>query len=338
MNSISPADTAAALVAPGKGILAADESNRTIGDRFAALGVENTERNRRDYREMLFSSVGVEDCISGVILYDETLRQRASDGVPIVDLLLQRGVLPGIKVDTGAQPLAGAPGEMVTEGLDGLRDRLAEYRELGAWFTKWRAVINIGDGLPSDYCVEANAHALARYAALAQEAGLTPIVEPEVMLDGCHDVDRCGEVTEFALRRVYDALLDHRVALEGTLLKPNMVVSGRYATERADAREVAEKTVACLMNAVPASVPGIVFLSGGQSDEDSTRNLNSIAVRGREAGAPWELSFSFARGLPSAPLKVWAGGSANVPEAQRTFRKRLRLTVAARRGEYAPDD
>ena len=333
MTDQSLVGTAEALVAPGKGILAADESTRTIGGRFAQLGVENTEDNRRDYREMLFKSAGVADFISGVILYDETLRQCSADGTSIVEILSQRGILPGIKVDTGAQPLAGAPGEMVTEGLDGLRDRLAEYRELGARFTKWRAVINIGPSIPSDYCVEVNAHALARYAALAQEAGLVPIVEPEVMLNGDHSIDRCGEVTEYALRRVYDQLLEQRVILEGTLLKPNMVVSGRDAPTRAPSQEVAEKTVECLMRAVPAAVPGVMFLSGGQGDEEATCNLNSIVLKGREVGAPWELSFSFARGLQSAPMKVWAGNGANADDAQGTFQKRVRLTAAARRGE-----
>ena len=337
MTDLSLVGTAKALVAPGKGILAADESTRTIGGRFARLGVENTEDNRRDYREMLFKSAGVADFISGIILYDETLRQCGADGTSIVEILSQRGILPGIKVDTGAQPLAGAPGEMVTAGLDGLRDRLAEYRELGARFTKWRAVINIGPSIPSDYCVEVNAHALARYAALAQEAGLVPIVEPEVMLDGDHSIDRCGEVTEYALRRVYDYLLEQRVILEGTLLKPNMVVSGRDAPTRAPSQEVAEKTVECLMRAVPAAVPGVMFLSGGQGDEEATCNLNSIVLKGREVGAPWELSFSFARGLQSAPMKVWAGNGANADDAQGTFQKRVRLTAAARRGELTAD-
>ena len=333
MTNHSLVQTAWALVAPGKGILAADESTRTIGSRFAQLGVENTELNRRDYREMLFTSACVSDYISGVILYDETLRQCGADGTSIVEILSRRGSLPGIKVDTGAQPLAGAPGEMITEGLDGLRDRLAEYRKLGAHFTKWRAVINVGPSMPSDSCIEANAHALARYAALAQEAGLVPIVEPEVMIDGDHSIARCREVTEFALRRVYDQLLGQRVMLEGTLLKPNMVVPGRDAATRATPKEVAEQTVECLMRTVPAAVPGIMFLSGGQGDEEATCNLNAIVLRGREVGAPWELSFSFARGLQSAPLKVWAGNNSNAADARKTFQTRARLTAAARRGE-----
>ena len=341
MTANSLAETASALVAPGKGILAADESNRTIGSRFAALGVESTERSRRDYREMLFRTWGVEAYISGVILYDETLRQDASDGQAIVDLLTGRGIMPGIKVDTGANPLAAAPGEMVTEGLDGLRDRLSEYAEIGARFTKWRAVINIGDGgdggdgLPSDYCIAANAHALARYAALAQEAGLVPIVEPEVMMDGAHSIDRCAEVTELALRRMYDDMLTHRVALEGTLLKANMIVSGKDADDRAQPDEVAERTLDVLMRTVPAAAPGVVFLSGGQGDEEATANLNAIVLRGREVGAPWELSFSFARGLQSAAMQKWSGNAANAEDAQSIFHTRATLTAAARRGEYA---
>ena len=338
MTANTLSDTASALVAPGKGILAADESNRTIGGRFAALGVESDERSRRDYREMLFRTSGVDAYISGVILYDETLRQNTSDGQPIVDLLTGRGIMPGIKVDTGANPLAAAPGEMVTEGLDGLRDRLSEYAEIGARFTKWRAVINIGangdDILPSDYCIAANAHALARYAALAQEAGLVPIVEPEVMMDGAHSIETCAAVTELTLRRMYDDLLIHRVDLAGTLLKANMVVSGKDADDRAEPREVAERTLDVLMRTVPASVPGVVFLSGGQGDEEATANLNAIVLRGREVGAPWELSFSFARGLQSAAMQKWAGDAANAEDAQAIFHTRATRTAAARRGEY----
>ncbi len=336
MNARSLVDTAKALVAPGKGILAADESTRTIGSRFDSIGVENTETNRRDYREMLFRTPGVDQFISGVILYDETLRQNCADGGSMVDLLTGRGIMPGVKVDNGAQQLAGAPGELITEGLDGLRDRLREYRDLGARFTKWRAVIAIGRDIPSEYCIEVNAHALARYAALAQEAGLVPIIEPEVMLDGDHSIDRCGEVTEATLREVYAQLARHRALLEGTLLKANMVVSGRDATERADSCEVAEKTVDCLMRSVPAAAAGVVFLSGGQSDEESTANLNAICKRGNERGAPWELSFSFARGLQSAPMSAWAGSAANAAAAQEIFHTRAVLTSAARCGKYTP--
>lgn len=327
--------TARALAAPGKGILAADESTRTIGSRFAQLGIENTERNRRDYREMLFTTVGIDNFISGVILYDETLRQNGATGTSIVEMLSRRGVMPGIKVDTGAHQLAAAHRELVTEGLDGLRARMNEYRVLGARFTKWRAVINVGPTIPSEYCLEVNAHALARYAALAQEAGLVPIVEPEVMMDGSHNIDRCQEVTESILRLVYDRLLEQRVLLEGTLLKSNMVVSGRDATFRAGPHEVAKKTLEALMRTVPAAVPGIMFLSGGQGDEEATKNLNAIVLAGKEAGAPWELSFSFARGLQSAPLKVWAENPANFSDAQATFQTRVHLTAAARRGELA---
>ncbi len=335
MDHRSLAGIANALVAPGKGILAADESTRTIGSRFAALRIENTEENRRDYRVMLFTTDRIEDYISGVILYDETLRQNDADGTPIVELLSERGIASGIKVDSGAEPLAGAPGEVVTEGLDGLRQRLSEYRDIGARFAKWRAVIAIdGVDIPSQYCIDTNAHALARYAALAQEAGLVPIVEPEVMLDGVHDIDRCGEVTEIALRAVFEQLCEQRIALDATLLKASMVVSGRDTADRAGANEVALKTVERLSRVVPAELPGIAFLSGGQSDEESTANLNAIVLRGRKVGAPWELSFSFARGLQSAPLAVWAGCDANIEDAQRAFQNRLFLTGAARRGEY----
>ena len=323
-------NTANALVAPGKGILAADESTGTIGARFAALGVENAENNRRDYREMLLSAEGASKFISGVILYDETLRQNCSDGTPMVELLEERGIIPGIKVDTRTHPLAGASGEVVTEGLDGLRSRMAEYYEIGARFAKWRAVIAIGPHLPSSYCIEVNAHALARYAALAQEAGLVPIVEPEALMDGDHDIDRCYKVTQDTLREVYSQLASQRVMLEGTLLKSNMVLSGKDSSNRAGANEVAAKTVDCLMRNVPAAVPGITFLSGGQSGEEATDNLRAINIRGKEVGAPWELSFSFARALQSEPLQVWAAdGGATLP-AQKAFNRRVSLTAAAR--------
>ena len=329
-NSQSLVKTAKALVAPGKGILAADESTGTIGARFAALGVENVERKRRDYREMLVSTEGASKFISGVILYDETLRQNCSDGTPMVKLLEERGIIPGIKVDTRTHPLAGAPGEVVTEGLDGLRSRMAEYYEIGARFAKWRAVIAIGPHLPSSYCIEVNAHALGRYAALAQEAGLVPIVEPEVLMDGDHDIDRCYEVTQGTLREVYSQLASQRVILEGTLLKCNMVLSGKDASNRAGPDEVAVRTVNCLMRNVPAAVPGITFLSGGQSGEEATNNLRAINIRGKEMGTPWELSFSFARALQSEPLQVWAAnGGATLP-AQKAFYHRASLTAAAR--------
>ncbi len=329
-KSQSLVKTASALVAPGKGILAADESTRTIGSRFEALGVENVERNRRDYREMLVSTEGASEFISGVILYDETLRQNCSDGAPIVELLNERGIIPGIKVDTSTHPLAGAPGEVVTEGLDGLRSRMEEYYEIGARFAKWRAVIAIGPHLPSSYCIEVNAHALARYAALAQEAGLVPIVEPEALMDGDHDISRCYGVTQEALREVYSQLAAQRVILEGTLLKTNMVLSGKAAANRAGPDEVAEQTVACLMRNVPAAVPGIAFLSGGQGDDEATDNLRAINVRGKEVGAPWELSFSYGRALQSAPLQIWAAAKRAIRPAQNAFYRRASLTAAAR--------
>ncbi|HXH23261.1 MAG TPA: class I fructose-bisphosphate aldolase [Dehalococcoidia bacterium] len=329
--------TARALVAPGKGILAADESSGTIKRRFDAIGVESTAESRRDYRELLFRTPGVSEFISGVILYDETIRQQAADGTPLVSLLEGQGIIPGIKVDTGTRPLAFAPGEVVTEGLDGLRERFAEYRALGARFSKWRAVITIGQGMPTDYCIQVNAHALARYAALSQEAGIVPIVEPEVLMDGDHSIDRCFEVTRATLREVFWELGRQRVALEGMLLKPNMVLSGAAAPERAPPEEVARRTIACFKEVVPAAVPGIVFLSGGQSDEEATVNLDAINRHAAEVGAPWELSFSYGRGLQAAPQKAWAGKRENVEAAQRAFYHRAKVTAAARQGRYTPE-
>ena len=332
------AATAQALVAEGKGILAADESNPTIKRRFESIGAESTEENRRDWRQTLFTTPGIGDYVSGVILFDETIRQQASDGRRLVEVLAEAGVIPGIKVDTGAKDLAGAPGEKVTEGLDGLRDRANEYRELGARFTKWRAVIAIGDGIPSDYCLDVNAHALARFAALSQEAGLVPIVEPEVLMDGEHDIDACYAATEAVLHRTYAALALQRVALEGTLLKPNMVLSGKDTANRVDAAEVARRTVGCFRGAVPESVPGCVFLSGGQSDAEATLNLDAINRLAAAEGAPWQLSFSYGRGLQAAPLQAWGGDPANVPAAQAALIHRARLTSAARRGAYSPEN
>ncbi len=326
---------ARALVAPGKGILAADESSGTIKRRFDAIGVESTEANRRDYRELLFRTKGVREFISGVILYDETIRQNAADGTPLVKVLVDQGIIPGIKVDLGARPLAGSGGELVSEGLDGLRERFAEYAQLGAKFSKWRAVITIGPGVPSDYCIEVNAHALARYAALSQEAGIVPIVEPEVLIDGGHSIERCLEVTRATLREVFHQLGRQRVDLEGMLLKPNMVLSGKDAPDRAPAQEVARRTVACFKEAVPAAAPGVVFLSGGQSDEEATVNLDTINRHAAEVGAPWELSFSYGRGLQAAPQKVWAGRPENVAAAQRAFYHRAKVTSAARQGKYS---
>ena len=327
--------TAQALVAPGKGILAVDESTPTIKKRFAAIDVESTEENRRSYREILFTTPGAGEFISGVILFDETLRQSAADGRSFVEVLRDQGIIPGIKVDTGAKPLAGAPGETVTEGLDGLRDRLAEYYELGARFTKWRAVIAIGAHLPSATCIHANAEALARFAALSQEAGLVPIVEPEVLMDGDHSIERCAKVTETTLRTVFDALHLHRVSLEGMLLKPNMVLPGRDHDPQSSVEEVAEASVRTLRRAVPAAVPGIVFLSGGQADEEATAHLN--AMNAMAASLPWQLSFSYGRALQAPPLKAWSGKAENADAAKDALYRRAQLNGAARFGRYSPD-
>jgi fructose-bisphosphate aldolase, class I len=328
------AKTAKELVAPGKGILAADESSPTIKKRFDSIGVESTEENRRAYRDLLFTTEGAEEFISGVILYDETIRQSSADGTPFAQLLAARGIIPGIKVDKGAKPLALASEEKVTEGLDGLRDRLQEYRGLGARFTKWRAVISIGDGIPSDYCLWTNAHALARYAALSQEAGLVPIVEPEVLMDGDHDIERSYSVTSRTLQAVFTELYDQRVAREGMLLKPNMVLSGYDCPEQANVRTSAEMTIKCLNNTVPAAVPGIVFLSGGQSDEAATGHLSAMNALGPH---PWELSFSYGRALQAPALKAWGGDAANAEQAQRAFHFRARLNSAARFGSYSEE-
>jgi fructose-bisphosphate aldolase class I len=327
-------EIARALVAPGKGILAADESDGTIKKRFDSIGVESTEENRRAYRELLFTTPGIQEFISGVILFDETIRQSASDGTPFPELLKSRGIIPGIKVDKGAKPLAGAEGETVTEGLDGLRKRLEEYYELGARFTKWRAVISIGDGIPSDYCIWANAHALARFAALSQEAGMVPIVEPEVLMDGGHSIDESYRVTDRMLQALYTELFDQRVMREGSLLKTNMVVSGYDSPEQADVDTVAEMTIKCLKNTCPAAVPGVVFLSGGMSDEDATARLNAMNQRGPH---PWELSFSYGRALQAPALKAWGGDQSKVEEAQKAFYRRAKFNGAARSGSYAPE-
>jgi fructose-bisphosphate aldolase class I len=324
-------ETATALVAPGKGILAADESSGTIKKRFDSIQVDSTEDRRRAYRELLFTTEGAAEFISGVILYDETLRQRAADGTPLPEVLSRQGVVPGIKVDKGTTGLAGFEGEKITEGLDGLAKRLAEYRDLGARFTKWRAVITIGDDLPSLTCIQANAEALGRFAALSQEAGLVPIVEPEVLMDGDHPIERCDRVTRDTLAETFQALRRHRVRFDGMLLKPNMVLSGGDCPAQAGVEEVARATVDALGDTVPASVPGIVFLSGGQSDEAATAHLDAM---NRLGGVPWQLSFSYGRALQAPALQAWKGEAANGPAAQRAFLHRARLNGAARSGSW----
>ncbi|MBV6728270.1 fructose-bisphosphate aldolase class I [Nocardioides daeguensis] len=327
-------DTALALVSRGRGVLAADESTPTMAKRLAAVGLESTEPRRRSYREMLFATDGLGEHVSGVILFDETARQRDQEETPFPELLRRRGIVPGIKVDGGIRPLAGFPGEVATQGLDGLRERLEEYAALGLRFAKWRAVIRIADTLPSAGCVEANAHELARYAALSQEAGLTPIVEPEVLMDGAHDLDTCAEVTERVLREVYQQLGRQRVVLEATLLKPNMVLPGSESDSRVTDQQIAHATIAVLRRTVPAAVPGILFLSGGQSDVEATARLDAL---NRLAPQPWELSFSFGRALQAPVLKAWGGQEANRAEAQAALLRRARLNGAARSGEYTAD-
>jgi fructose-bisphosphate aldolase, class I len=326
--------TARALVAEGKGILAADESTRTIKKRFDSVGTESTEENRRAYRDLFFTTEGAEEYISGVILYDETIRQSSADGTPFPQLLESKGVVPGIKVDLGAKPLALAADETITEGLDGLRERLEEYRGLGARFAKWRATYSIAADKPSDYCVWTNAHALARYAALCQEADIVPIVEPEVLQDGEHSLEESSKATGRVLQAVFTELHDQRVQYRGMLLKPNMVLSGYDASDRASIQEVAEATLECFYKHVPAAVPGIVFLSGGQTDEDATSHLNAMNARGPH---PWQLSFSYGRALQAPALKTWAGKAENVEAAQRAYYHRAKMNSAARTGMYAPE-
>jgi fructose-bisphosphate aldolase class I len=324
--------TAQAMVADGKGLLAADESTGTIKKRLDSIGVESTEENRRDYREMLFrASEALRDCISGVILFDETIRQQAKDGTPLVKIIADTGAIPGIKVDAGAKAMAGFPGEKVTEGLDGLRERFAEYYDLGARFAKWRAVIAIGGHIPSRACIQANAHALARYAALAQEADIVPVVEPEVLMDGPHDIERCFEATEATLNAVFDELYAQRIELEGSILKPNMVLSGTECARQAGVEEVAEQTVKCLRRTVPAAVPGICFLSGGQSDEEATAHLSAMNAM---FDCPWKLSFSYGRALQAAALKAWGGKAENEAAAQAAFAHRAKMNSLAARGEW----
>jgi fructose-bisphosphate aldolase class I len=319
------------LIARGKGILAADESLPTIKKRFDGIGAESTEESRRAYRELLFTTPGMEEFISGVILFDETIRQKSQSGIPLADLLSDKGVIPGIKVDKGAKDLARYPGEKVTEGLDGLRDRLDEYRKLGARFAKWRAVIKIGSGVPTRWGIESNAHALARYAALCQESGLVPIVEPEVLMDGDHYIGQCEEVTSRTLITVFSLLYEHRVEIDGILLKPNMVVSGKGCPHQAGPEEVARATLRCFEQVLPPALPGVVFLSGGQSPVQATMNLNAMNIQGDH---PWELSFSYGRALQEPVLKAWGGEPGNVVKAQKAFYHRAKCNGAARYGKY----
>ena len=319
------------MVAPGRGILAADESTGTIKKRFDAIGVENTEDNRRDYRELMFRAPAMKDYVSGVILFDETIWQNAADGTPLVKLITDAGSIPGIKVDKGAHPMPGFPGETITEGLDGLGERLAKYHERGARFAKWRAVIDIAAGIPTWGAIKANAHALARYAALCQANQIVPIVEPEVLMDGDHDIDRCDQVTRLVLHATFEELFEQRVALEGMVLKPNMVISGKKNGARAGVQEVAEKTIAALKATVPAAVPGIAYLSGGQSDEEATAHLDAMNKIG---GFPWKMTYSYGRALQAAPQKAWAGKKENVAAAQAAFGHRAKMNGLASKGQY----
>ena len=335
MNLAELNRVANAMVAPGKGILAADESGGTITKRFTAIGVESTEASRRDYRELLFRAAkAMSDRISGVILFDETIRQKAADGTPLVTVIEKAGSIPGIKVDKGTKPLPFSPGETITDGLDGLRERLIEYRDLGAKFCKWRAVIDIGPGIPSYNCINANAHALARYAALCQEENLVPIVEPEVLMDGDHEIGRCEEVTEFVLKTVFQELYYARVKLEGMVLKPNMVVPGKKSAKQASDTEIAERTLRVLKACVPAAVPGIAFLSGGQSDVEATARLNAM---NRIGDLPWRLSFSYGRALQAAPQKAWSGKAENKSAAQAAFAHRAEMNGLATLGKWSAE-
>jgi fructose-bisphosphate aldolase, class I len=334
MNCSELARIAQGMVAKGKGILAADESTGTIKKRFDAIRLESTEEHRRNYRELLFTAPGAQEAISGVILYDETIRQKTRDGTPFPQYLAQHGIIPGIKVDLGAKPLAGFPGETITEGLDGLRERLVEYRSLGARFAKWRAVIDIAEGIPTPFAIQANAHALARYAALCQENDIVPIVEPEVLMDGAHSIERCEEVTDATLQAVFDELCAHRIQLEGMVLKPNMVISGKKAANRAPPEAVAEATLRTLKRHVPPAVPGIAFLSGGQSSTEATLHLS---LMNRMGPLPWSLTFSYGRALQDTALKAWGGGAATFAAGQKEFARRARLNGLATTGRYSPE-
>jgi fructose-bisphosphate aldolase class I len=334
MNRTELARIANAMVAKNKGILAADESTGTITKRFASIKLESTEEHRRLYRELLFTAPGASEYISGVILYDETIRQKTKDGTPFPEYLTRQGIIPGIKVDTGAKPLANFPDETITEGLDGLRERLIEYYKLGARFAKWRAVIDIGDGIPTSFAIKANAHALARYAALCQENGIVPIVEPEVLMDGGHSIERCEEVTDVVLETVFNELFEHRIYLEGMILKPNMVISGKKAPNRAAPQAVAEATLRCLKRHVPPAVPGIAFLSGGQSPTEATLHLSLMNKLGP---LPWALTFSYGRALQDSTLRTWGGAPTNFAAAQKEFIKRAKLNGLATTGRYSPE-
>jgi fructose-bisphosphate aldolase, class I len=331
MNRSELEQIARAMVAKGKGILAADESGGTIKKRFDAIKLESTEEARRLYRELLFTTPGMQDYISGVILYDETIRQKTKEGTPFPQHLAKLGVVPGIKVDMGAKPLAGSPGETITEGLDGLRERLADYHQLGARFAKWRAVIDIGEGVPTQFAIDANAHALARYAALCQEANIVPIVEPEVLMDGAHTIERCEEVTSAVLVSVFEQLYAHRIHLEGMVLKPNMVISGKKCATRANPQQVAAATVRCLRRYAPSAVPGIAFLSGGQSSPEATEHLSLMNKMGP---FPWELTFSYGRALQEEAIKAWGGKAETFAAGQKTFFRRAKLNGLARSGSY----
>ncbi len=336
MNLNELNDIATKMVAKGKGLLAADESTGTIQKRFDAIGVQNNEDNRRDYREMMFrTATAMKEHISGVILFDETIRQKAKDGTPLTKLIEAAGSIPGIKVDAGAKPLAGAPGEVVTEGLDGLRERFQEYHKLGARFAKWRAVIDIGKDIPTYNCINANAHALARYAALAQENGIVPIVEPEVLMDGDHTIERCADVTQWVLKEVFQELFYANVALEGMILKPNMVIAGKKCAKQNSVQEVAEATVRILKDCVPGAVPGIAFLSGGQSDEDATAHLSAINAIGN---LPWAVTFSYGRALQAAPQAAWSGKAENVAAGQAAFAHRALMNSLAATGQWKKSD
>jgi len=331
MNRNELARIARAMVAKDKGILAADESTSTIKKRFDSIKLESTEEHRRTYREMLFTAPSAKDSVSGVILFDETIRQKTKDGTPFPDYLAKNGMVPGIKVDMGAKPLAGFPGETITEGLDGLRERLVEYHKLGARFAKWRAVIDIADAIPTSFAIKANAHALARYAALCQEQDIVPIVEPEVLMDGAHSIERCEEVTSAVLQETFDQLFAHRIYLEGIVLKPNMVISGKKASNRASPEAVAEATIRTLKRHVPPAVPGIAFLSGGQSPAEATLHLSLI----NQAGSlPWNVTFSYGRALQDTALKAWGGSASNFAAGQKEFSKRAKLNGLATTGRY----